>query len=756
MFSAVQINNVTYARSQFIALGVGVIVGRCGRSSSVTTLTPSSLSHIGREWVVFPARHVVIGAAVDFAQSGTKPRGLLRFSVSPTLGVVGEPATIDIGEFGGVGNDFLGWVGPLSHNGVPRFALALGGGRKLSVVDTEGRVCTKMIGAAQCPYGCHIYTSWRWVVLIQSWWSRAISLWDCAGIEGGIVTSVENIALPDCLCRVAFNGDGTLIVSLEDHVIAIDLEATFAQKRLVSSPVPTCASEVHFEGYIENVICWKGMTYVIPFSEKKGFLMCLGTGQRTPLPEGTAEAKPIGGPYFVVTRAEGPSGTCVYSVVEPAKVLFRHQHGAIEVIDAVSGFVVFKLEKRGLSVSKPSSDFLKFPEQEQKTSEVSKNRLFESMAGKPRNRLTIRDATYARDQFIALGVGVIVGRCGRDVGSPVSALSSSTLALIGQNWVVVRSRLVVLALKRVRCHECHEVSVSPTLGLLTHPVFDEKISQAAEFHGWVGDHDFGERFALVNLRGPFGPYQACVIDTRGDIGDVIISEPPRYPEYRLYASRRWAVGIRKLLSSLSTMTLWSFADIESGSMPQGETIFVSYVINCAAFDGEGSLVVSLEGGGAMAIDLEATLAQRMLVSTQLPTTEALQSQMRIDSIICWKGMIYALLFAEEAGLQCLNTGQRITLCEGRAQPIGGPYFIIKKSTMDGDLADVRSVEEPTKVLCTHKKGTATTWCFGNGMVVKDTSVSSLFLPSGIEVLDAVSGFIIFRMEKGLFQVKSIS
>ncbi|KAH3743309.1 hypothetical protein Pelo_15302 [Pelomyxa schiedti] len=375
------------------------------------------------------------------------------------------------------------------------------------------------------------------------------------------------------------------------------------------------------------------------------------------------------------------------------------------------------------------------------------------------DRFGIRDATYARDQFIALGVGVIVGRCGRDVGSPVSALSPSTLALIGQNWVVVRSRLVVIELKRVSCHECHEVSVSPTLGLLTHPVFDEKLSQAAEFHGWVGNPNSGERFAL-GVHEMLFTEDMCVMDTKGEMEMRLLYEVPPDPlKYRL------------------TMALWNFDEVESCGASEGESdsdiILLPSMINCAAFDGDRSLVVSLQGGHVMAIDLESTWAKKVLVSTPLPFHETLQSQVSIDGIICWKGMIYALLSEEvrpgprrpndrgpyftvrKAGLQCLKTGERIALSDGRAQPIGGPYFAVTRSTTtDGELAEVRSVEEPTKVLCTHKKGTdwESRWCFGNELVVRDITD----WPKGIEVADAACGFIIFRMGQGSLNVQRIS
>ncbi|KAH3760594.1 hypothetical protein Pelo_7573 [Pelomyxa schiedti] len=53
------------ALGQFVALGAGVIVGRCGAASDVSSLTPPLLSLIGRDWVMQPNRRILFSVGRD-------------------------------------------------------------------------------------------------------------------------------------------------------------------------------------------------------------------------------------------------------------------------------------------------------------------------------------------------------------------------------------------------------------------------------------------------------------------------------------------------------------------------------------------------------------------------------------------------------------------------------------------------------------------------------------------------------------------
>ncbi|KAH3743299.1 hypothetical protein Pelo_15292 [Pelomyxa schiedti] len=137
--------DATYARSQFIALGAAVIVGRRGHNNSTvvpaSTLTPPVLSLIGREWVVFPAKRIAIDLTSAAGVGGDGGGGtddddhheLITLSVSPTLGLVDAPRVAHVGSL--ATNEFCGWVGPAhSDDTQPRTQL-------LSVGSESGDHC---------------------------------------------------------------------------------------------------------------------------------------------------------------------------------------------------------------------------------------------------------------------------------------------------------------------------------------------------------------------------------------------------------------------------------------------------------------------------------------------------------------------------------------------------------------------------------------------------------------------------------------
>ncbi|KAH3731531.1 hypothetical protein Pelo_17636 [Pelomyxa schiedti] len=573
------VKGATHARSQFIALGVGAIVGRCGGSSPASALSPSSLSLIGREWVVFPARHVIISAETDATH-----HEVIMFSVSPTLGLVDQPATIYTSTLSA---NFCGWVGPLSHNGAPRHG-------------------DMMIPVKMYPFGYYGYTSRRWFC-IHNWWVSAFSVWNCDGIESGCVPTHLNVALPGALKSAAFDGDGSLVVLLEHGgAVAIDLEATWEQKR---------------------------------------FSRGCSTG----------------------ADGGGPTVQTVFDEISHTPI--------------TSGWM---------------------------------------------STVSIQDATFARSQFIALGVGAIVGRCG--CSSPASALSPASLSTIGREWIVVPGRHVVIAADRNHQRKFITFSVSPTLGLVDQPA--TLGNRFIDFRGWLGpqSHNGLPMFALVLEEGR----KLCVVDAKGH-SDVEIPVALHSFGCRVCTSRRWFCVHNWWANAFS---VWNCDDIGSGSVPPHVNLAAPWAMRSATFDGERYLVVSLKDGGAMAVDLEATLEQKRLVSSTLLTGGDLQ----IESLICWKGVTYAFPSGKGCFMVCLNTGQRVPLPEGKAQPIGGPYFVVTHS--DGEelssCSEVHSVVEPTKVFFTHRNLQPAGLHFGNEMVVRNARNCT-------DVIDAVTGFVVFKL-----------
>ncbi|KAH3743302.1 hypothetical protein Pelo_15295 [Pelomyxa schiedti] len=410
MSTHVGIKDATYARSQFIALGAAVVVGRCARGGDdssccsrapVSALTPPLLSLIGREWVVFAAKRI----AIDLTSGGGAHHELITLSVSPTLGLVHGPRVAKIDDFNFV-TGFRGWVGPSTHrlnnyksnsnsahgNGhdpEERFALLKHkAGPIVVVIDTDREIPKMSLTQASYAISAVLYANRKWAAVIHS---RRMSLWNLDGIELGIVTKVENMALPFAVNKAAFDGDEggsgsslvvACIVSDVCSVMVIDLEATLEQRmvigRITSVPSPDRAQSVH------GVLCWKGIHYILHSrSPSTAGLLCLETGKRTQLGDGNA--KPIGGPYFAVTLPSRSEGYCieVRSVLEPTKVccvhynamestmftmqeiavrgtgaLKNHRPGDIEIIDALSGNQ--SKEVRGMTMMGTESQLFNF------------------------------------------------------------------------------------------------------------------------------------------------------------------------------------------------------------------------------------------------------------------------------------------------------------------------------------------------------------------------------------------------------------
>ncbi|KAH3743311.1 hypothetical protein Pelo_15304 [Pelomyxa schiedti] len=321
-----------------------------------------------------------------------------------------------------------------------------------------------------------------------------------------------------------------------------------------------------------------------------------------------------------------------------------------------------------------------------------------------------KDNTDARDQFIALGVGVIVGRCGRDIASPVSALTPPLLSCIGREWIVFPARLVVVELA------CHSVviaknfvrfSVSPTLGLVRHPTMINfgSINRVTYFYGWVGPQSSGDRFALTMAQAAdetSGAQRLVLIDTSGHSEDLRLCN-------RLSLSgpwcsnRRWiaATKITKRNPLRSSLALWNLDGVESGSVSKVEGIATPWSVFWAAFGDDSSLVVSqLEG--TVIIDLEATFSQSTLV-WRTARIAAVDGMRLIEHTICGNGVVYALLSGRDGStwVQCLTTGVSTKLSRGNTKPLGGPYVAVSTSSK-GDGIDVYSVLEPTKLCLQHR------------------------------------------------------
>ncbi|KAH3742574.1 hypothetical protein Pelo_16024 [Pelomyxa schiedti] len=687
----------TYAHSQFIALGVGVIVGRCGCASPASVLTPSSLSLIGRDWVVIPERHVVVELKADRRAASQ----YVKFGVSPTLGLTSRPEIVDFssGRWDQSDRKFCGWVGP--DSAADRFALLTWenlseeGARHLCVLDMKtGRRVAALVTDSISEFDS-LSSTRRWAVTAKSG-GDVLSLWNFDHVDTGEVKAVEGISLPDAPSEIAIDGDFLVIIfrglrKNKRMLITADLPSTLA--------IGALGNYKFYYAAFTRLWCWHRTMYSL---DTDSSLLCVTTGESTELPLKKGFT-PIGGPYYAVKNG---SLWEIYSVVEPTKLVCRHradrggtiQFGQelvvkepgmttkspnhIEVIDAVSGFVIFRM-------CNSMSRFL---------------------------------------HFIALGVGVIVGRCG--CSSPASALTPSSLSTLGREWIVFPSKHVVIGLST---HKYVKFSVSPTLGLVDLPTVLDLGSPNKELRGWVGPNRTGSRFALVLSSALH--IRLCVVDTSGSGAEIAATALVDCDS--VISTRMWAVVVpwRE-----PVMTLWNFDRVEVGRVEEASGIALPWAAERMVIDGDHLVVapkVTEQPLGVVVVDLPATMESKRLAISQHIATSTHGSFWRLWS---WNQRVYATLVDDS--LMCVSSGERTIYPQSsRLAPIGGPYF----SVFDpySDSCYIYSAAEPEKLCCRHTTEGLHKYAviFGQEVAVKGPWLGQ----NRFAVVDAVSGFVIFKI-----------
>ncbi|KAH3731973.1 hypothetical protein Pelo_17193 [Pelomyxa schiedti] len=278
------------ARSQFIALGVAGIVGRCGAHSAVSSLSQPLLSLIGRDWIVFPARRSV----VQLVDSGWKTTLFVEFSVSPTMGLVDHPTA---GDFGGkTMKKFHGWVGPKSAG--TRFPL-IGSVDSLQVTDRNwkpGSSWELVLNNTRSVMSTNVVACVMWggTVFGSAW----------AEIEKAVVTYSE-VPVPWQVVKMVFVGDDALAVLHESPtgraVDVIDLAGTMQHKELrVTRKFTLATDECQFGN---PVWCWHGRLYTT--TNRDQHIVCVTTGERIRLPGVNRRPLcPVGGPYFKLSELD--------------------------------------------------------------------------------------------------------------------------------------------------------------------------------------------------------------------------------------------------------------------------------------------------------------------------------------------------------------------------------------------------------------------------------------------------------------------
>ncbi|KAH3732592.1 hypothetical protein Pelo_16578 [Pelomyxa schiedti] len=186
------------ARSQFVAFAAGAIVGRCGASSAVRFLTQASAAHIGRDWIVFPARQLVACAQINQRNArGTYQASVpVPVAISATLGVVAsDRLTQGSGclHFVEGGDTPVGFVGRLDRFLVVRKITDAGSGEsKIVVVDTwaYGHPVVGEVSSKLCRYDQAILHGTKWLMIVTE---EYLILW-CIDVPG--LESVRDALLP--------------------------------------------------------------------------------------------------------------------------------------------------------------------------------------------------------------------------------------------------------------------------------------------------------------------------------------------------------------------------------------------------------------------------------------------------------------------------------------------------------------------------------------------------------------------------------
>ncbi|KAH3763905.1 acetyltransferase, GNAT family protein [Pelomyxa schiedti] len=363
--------------------------------------------------------------------------------------------------------------------------------------------------------------------------------------------------------------------------------------------------------------------------------------------------------------------------------------------------------------------------------------------------LDVHCGTDARDQFVALATGAVVGRCG--ARSALRALTPYQVSQLGRDWVVHASLHVVLDLGIRFKPKCVTVafSVSPTLGLVDRPAVVAR-GCYGKFQGWVGPLSAGQqRFALMALRGQGNRAgeSLCVVEiARGWQSGVnaLCGCGARF----VANSRRWLAVVSYVRQVGYQMELWNFDQVEAGVVPKvdeaipfpREVARMKFARNAA-----DSLVVSKRDGIIQVIGMEATWEQkRIVVTREFGPYHNLQNPM------CWNGMMYMITDITEGSIVCLTTGETFNF-SGCFQLsfIGGPYFLLDKFGFLSGFAmrEVRSIVEPTRVCYTHSAKTPKACGVleaGQEIVVR-APLLGLSDQDYIEVFDSVSGFLIFKI-----------
>ncbi|KAH3761026.1 TNF receptor-associated factor 5 [Pelomyxa schiedti] len=379
-------------------------------------------------------------------------------------------------------------------------------------------------------------------------------------------------------------------------------------------------------------------------------------------------------------------------------------------------------------------------------------------------RLTVTgakgEAIYARNQFVALGVGVIVGRCGNN--SHVRSLTAPLLSELGHRWVVTSERDVVVKVTRTGVGSDNRgpdilvnFTVSPTLGLVRAPVVldfrGDVVGSVSDVCSSDGDCGRGTKGncgrRLVVVKKVFPVLGTGIVMVRDlDVAGIVSFVGSDIQQFdRVECNRDWvAISGRSL-------RIWKVEDVLTvGPSTEADvSVGEKKIINMKFVEGD-SLFIFFMGGGSFCVDLPSTHSTKTLCGKKTMRI-GLQQQCtlwshgdHIYSAVLCVGCCGGTSRRITKRVLCVTNGETITGNHGNIVHVGGPYYAKYVSTGDEGASqwEVFSVCNPNLCLCVHrdipqKKAPV----FGHTLVVFSTGggSSSIFR-------DALTGTHIFTMK----------
>ncbi|KAH3761138.1 hypothetical protein Pelo_7061 [Pelomyxa schiedti] len=360
MLGCARVDGAIDARAQFVAVGAGVIVGRCGAHSAARMLSPQLASDLGRQWIVCRARSGLF--KLIQSTSVATSEFVAGFSVSHTLGLVDPVAEVCRG-------DVVAWVqgsGGCCGGGGARaaradadcgrrspFKLAVvrkwvnGSQARLALWDVE-RNSEVRLGAPDQIVDVNdvVLCNRKWMVVftfghIVIRKMMPIGLPSSSSKPTAKPPHIAMIDKPNWLSGMILSDEDSVAVIQKNtwqwddfSLLIIDLPKSHATGTLSCATRPV-------KGQQQRLWCYDGKLYVSYFPDSTcQCIECVTTGQRISVIEPIGTLTHIGGPFYTLPNGLEDSSSLYNMNHPPGKTAPQ----SFDVADAVSGIRIFTLQ----------------------------------------------------------------------------------------------------------------------------------------------------------------------------------------------------------------------------------------------------------------------------------------------------------------------------------------------------------------------------------------------------------------------------